>query len=382
MARKKRSFQQGSRPPGKRPAGKRPGGGKPFAQRKKSYSKRGASAPPKTAPHPDGERLQKILATAGYGSRRSCEEFILEGRVLVDGVPADKLGVRVKPEEQEIRVDGELIRLPKKVYYLVNKPSGVVSTNRDPSGRTRVIDLLPPTDAHLFTVGRLDKSSEGLLLITNDGDLAQALTHPKHGVEKVYRVEVQGAPDRKILIQLEQGIWLAEGKAKANSALFKGQHGDTSHLEITLSEGKNREIRRLLARVGHKVLKLKRIAIGPLRMKDIPTGAYRELKPSEVKELWDYALKPKRPPRSYSQDTKPSSTSIDEVLKEKAEREEAAEPPKQSGKRGAYTPLYPNRASGGKGPRKKSWSPKGKGKRASGGGDSSKSNFPRKRRKR
>src|SRR5262245_10393461 len=155
-------------------------------------------------PH-SGERLQKVLAAAGVGSRRDCEDLIRQGRVEVDRQVVTELGTRVDPSRQEIRVDGESLRRTKRLYFAVNKPVGVVSTNRDPSGRTRVIDLVP-TDERVFPVGRLDRSSEGLILVTNDGEFANRITHPRYGVEKTYLVRVAGAPDQRQLARLKKGV--------------------------------------------------------------------------------------------------------------------------------------------------------------------------------
>ena len=205
---------------------------------------------------PRGERLQKVLAAAGLGSRRDCEDLIREGRVEVDKKVVTELGTRVDPTRQEIRVDGESLRRPKRLYFAVNKPVGVVTTNNDPSGRARVIDLVP-TEERVFAVGRLDRSSEGLILVTNDGEFANRLTHPRYGVEKTYLVRVAGAPEQRQLAQLKKGVHLAEGFARAQSIVVKKQHGHSTDLIIVLNEGRNREIRRILARVGHKVLALK-----------------------------------------------------------------------------------------------------------------------------
>ena len=232
-----------------------------------------------------GERLQKVLAAAGKGSRRQCEELIRTGRVEVDRQVLTELGTRVDPTRQEIRVDGELLARGRRVYFAVNKPPGVLSTNRDPEGRLRVIDLVPEGRERIYTVGRLDKSSEGLLLVTNDGDLAHRLTHPRYGVTKRYQVLVAGVPSDDVLAQLERGIFLAEGVAHALHARLKLAQKQSAWLELDLQEGRNREIRRLLARVGHKVLRLRRVAIGPLRIGDLPVGAHRRLRSDEVEEL-------------------------------------------------------------------------------------------------
>ncbi|HEX4142906.1 MAG TPA: pseudouridine synthase [Pirellulales bacterium] len=248
------------------------------------------SSTPRTKPTPsEGQglaRLQKILAAAGVGSRRQCEEVILEGRVEVDRKVVSQLGAKADPFRQEIRLDGALLAKPKRVYYLVHKPPGVLSTNRDPAGRPRVVDLLAPRGERLFTVGRLDMSSEGLILATNDGELANLLTHPRYGVEKTYHVEVAGAIDRAELARLEEGMYLAEGFARVVGARIKSRFKKSTLLEITLDEGRNREIRRLLARTGHKVMRLRRIALGPLRLGEVPSGAYRPLTGDEVRALW------------------------------------------------------------------------------------------------
>ncbi|HTU25558.1 MAG TPA: pseudouridine synthase [Pirellulales bacterium] len=230
-------------------------------------------------------RLQKILAAAGLGSRRQCEQIILEGRVEVDRKVVANLGAKADPFSQEVRVDGNALPKPKRVYYLVNKPPGVLSTNRDPAGRPRVVDLLAPRGERLFTVGRLDMSSEGLILATNDGELANLLTHPRYGVEKTYHVEVAGSIDRPELARLEAGMYLAEGFARVVGARIKTRFKKSTLLEITLDEGRNREIRRLLARTGHKVMRLRRIALGPLRLGEVPLGAYRPLTGAEVNAL-------------------------------------------------------------------------------------------------
>jgi 23S rRNA pseudouridine2605 synthase len=229
--------------------------------------------------------LQKVLAAAGIASRRECEQLILEGRVEVDRQVVTELGTRVDPDRQEVRVDGEPLPRPKLVYFAVNKPAGYVSTSRDPAGRPRVTDLLPPGIPRSFCVGRLDMSSEGLILVTNDGELSNQLTHPRHGVEKVYQVEVAGHVERETLTKLERGVRLAEGFAHAKHVRIKSKHKHSTSLEMVLDEGRNREIRRLLARLGHKVQRLRRIAVGPVRLGDMPAGAVRPLSRHEVQSL-------------------------------------------------------------------------------------------------
>ncbi|MBL8828739.1 MAG: rRNA pseudouridine synthase [Planctomycetaceae bacterium] len=234
-------------------------------------------------------RLQKVLASAGFGSRRHCEELITQGRVEVDRRVVNELGASVDPESQEIRVDGEKIHIARKAYYLVNKPVGYLSTNYDPAGRPRVIDLLPPTMERLFTVGRLDMSSDGLMLVTNDGEIAQQLTHPRYGVEKTYLVQVAGNPTQDVLDKLVRGVHLAEGVARCVRVTVRSEIKHSTQLEVVLAEGKNREIRRILARVGHKVMTLRRIAIGGLKLKDLKPGEFRRLHPSELKLLTQHA---------------------------------------------------------------------------------------------
>ncbi len=240
------------------------------------------------------ERLQKVLAGAGLGSRRQCEELILAGRVEVDKEVVTKLGTKVSPFTQEIRVDGQVLKRPRHEYYALNKPDGVICTNRDPGGRQRVIDLIPNKDVRLFTVGRLDLHSEGLILLTNDGELANQLTHPRYGVEKVYRVMVAGIPEPEELKRIREGVYLAEGLVQPERIIVKSTYKKNAILEMTLREGRNREIRRVLARVGHKVLRLMRISIGPLRLGKLLPGESRRLTSAEVQAL---AAAVRRPPR-------------------------------------------------------------------------------------
>ena len=271
---------------------------------------KGRTTPPRYTPeasptaHQDGERLQKVLSAAGLGSRRECEELILAGRVEIDRRPVTTLGTKANPQEQEIRVDGEPLPRTKLVYYMVNKPEGVVTTNADPSGRPRVIDLVPDRGGHLFPVGRLDMSSEGLILVTNDGELANRLTHPRYGVEKTYQVEVAGRLENEQLQQLRRGVHLAEGFAKVAHVVIKKQLKKSTMLEIMLDEGKNREVRRILARVGHKVLRLKRIAVGSLRLGELPVGTFRPLTHEELDKLREtttnlHGARSKRGPRRF-----------------------------------------------------------------------------------
>jgi len=230
-----------------------------------------------------------VLAAAGLGSRRACEELITAGRVEVDRTVVSELGARVDPRSQEIRVDGERLPDPKRVVYLLNKPVGAVTTNFDPAGRPRVVDLVPG-ERRLFAVGRLDRMSEGLILVTNDGDLANLLAHPRYGVEKKYLVQVAGVPSSELLDKLEKGVRLAEGEVHAKRVSIRSQHKQSAVLEMVLDEGKNREIRRMLARLGHKVHQLKRVALGGLSLGNLLPGQWRQLAWSEVEALRRDAL--------------------------------------------------------------------------------------------
>ena len=235
------------------------------------------------------ERLQKVLASAGIASRRHCEEYIRDGRVTVDGETVTELGMKVDALEQKVCVDGERIKFQKKQYFLVNKPIGVVCSNSDPQGRPRVIDLLPPWHGRLFSVGRLDETSEGLLIVTNDGELAHALAHPKFQVERVYRCIIAGIPTDDTFKQLRQGLHFTEGKFRMRDVRRVKSNGKSTLVEVILTEGQNREVRRLFARVGHKVLKLKRTAFGPMKLGELDSAAYRPMTPSEVRVLKQYA---------------------------------------------------------------------------------------------
>ena len=262
-------------------------GGRRSATSSKPSAKRPGSISGKTAVRPKGteERLQKVLAAAGLGSRRQCEELILTGRVDVDGEVVMQLGTRVNPGKQRIRVDGMELRKPKTVWYALNKPVGVVCTNRDPGGRPRAVDLVPESKERLFAVGRLDMNSEGLLLLTNDGELANQLAHPRYEITKTYRVLVAGQPTAEVMKQLRKGVYLSEGLTRISGVTIKRRYKKSTILEMVLKEGKNREIRRVLARVGHKVMRLVRVAIGPVKLGDLEPGDSRRLDRKEIEAL-------------------------------------------------------------------------------------------------
>ncbi len=225
------------------------------------------------------ERLQKVMARIGVASRRVCEEMIAEGRVLLNQKVAT-LGDKAS-EDDEITVDGSVLSAkPDAVTYLLNKPTGVVTTASDTHGR-KVVTSLVPDEVRIFPVGRLDMDSEGLLLLTNDGALAHRLTHPSFGVEKEYVVQVQGTPSRAALRQLREGVELDDGMtAPAKVALLAPEA-----LRITIHEGKNRQVRRMCDAVGHKVTRLVRTQIGPLKDPNLAPGGYRLLQPKEVLAL-------------------------------------------------------------------------------------------------
>ncbi|HKI31055.1 MAG TPA: pseudouridine synthase [Gemmataceae bacterium] len=231
------------------------------------------------------ERLNKLLAHAGVGSRRHVEELIAAGRVTVDGEKVRELGTKVDPQAQRVSVDGQPVKLERPVYWVVNKPRGYLCTNDDPAGRPRAIDLVPHVEQRVYTVGRLDEDSEGLLLLTNDGDLAHRLMHPRFGVEKTYLVQVAGHPSRDDVQQLLKGVWLSDGHVRARRVKVMKSQGDSTWMQVVLSEGKNREVRRMLARLNHKVLRLRRVAIGPVQLDKLAKGKARKLSLDEINAL-------------------------------------------------------------------------------------------------
>jgi 23S rRNA pseudouridine2605 synthase len=249
-------------------------------------------------PSGDGERLQKVLARAGFGSRRRAEELIASGRVDVDGEPA-VLGQRVDPVHQRVRVDGiPVVTDTATVHWLLNKPAGYVTTARDPQGRPTVLDLVPASP-RVFPVGRLDRDTEGLLLLTNDGELAQLLTHPRHGVEKEYLAEVEGVPAPGALRRLREGVELDDGPTRPARVTLVQERPDGAGALVTIvvKEGRKRMVRRMFATVGHPVVRLVRTRIGPLTDRRLEPGRWRTLEASEVRALYAAALgRPDTPP--------------------------------------------------------------------------------------
>jgi len=234
---------------------------------------------------PQPERLQKVLARAGLGSRRTCEELIAEGRVTIDGEVA-QLGNRVDPDRQRIEVDGAAVVVRDDlVYYLLNKPTGHVSTASDPQGRPTVVDLVPD-DPRVFPVGRLDTDTEGLLLLTNDGELTQLLTHPSHGVVKTYVAEVEGVPKPAALAALRDGLELDDGPTAPAAVRIVQRHHGNALVELGIHEGRNRQVRRMCEAIGHPVRRLVRTRIGPVRDDHLRPGTWRALRTAEVRALY------------------------------------------------------------------------------------------------
>ncbi len=238
---------------------------------------------------PDGVRLQKVMAGAGVGSRRACEELIAQGRVSVDGVTVREQGVRIDPERAVVRVDGMRVTTSSGAVHLaLNKPRGMVTAMTDPEGRPTVGDLVAGRRERLFHVGRLDADTEGLLLLTNDGELAHRLTHPSYEVPKTYLAEVLGPVARDVGRQLRTGVDLGDGPARVDAFRLVDSHANRVLLEIVLHEGRKHIVRRLLAAVGHPVQQLVRTSIGPVRLGDQRPGKLRGLTAQEVGSL--YAL--------------------------------------------------------------------------------------------
>ena len=233
-----------------------------------------------------GERLQKVLALAGVGSRRACEDLIFRRRVTVNGKVAT-LGDKVDPATAEIYVDGQrVITNTKLVYLALNKPRGVVSSLDDEKGRTELADFLGQFEQRLFHVGRLDADSEGLLLITNDGQLAHKLMHPSYGVTKTYLAEVMGPLPRSVGRALQTGVELDDGPARVDSFRLVDTLGKTAQVEITLHEGRKHIVRRMMEAVGHPVTRLIRTAVGPIRLGDLRPGGFRHLSNAEIAALF------------------------------------------------------------------------------------------------
>ncbi len=230
-------------------------------------------------------KLQAFLAHAGVASRRKSEELIAAGKVTVNGIVA-QIGARINPQKDHIALEGKVLSgSEKKRYFLVNKPVGYVSTTADEHNRKTVINLLPAIEEHLYPVGRLDLESEGLMLLTNDGELAQKLTHPKFEIPKTYEVLVSGTPTKAALDHLRSGVKLADGFTKPADVTRLGTSGNDTWLEITITEGRNRQVRRMTERIGYETLKLVRTQMGPFDIGQLDEKPYLELSSEEVREL-------------------------------------------------------------------------------------------------
>lgn len=298
-----------SRPSGPRPSGSRASGaGQPEGRRSappRTPAPRGAAAarpergerpaPKKRVPVPEDDRpgairLQKLLSAAGVASRRTAESLIAEGRVTVNGVVVDTPGAKAVPDIDDVRVDDRRVKpAGRPRYIMLNKPSGYVTTRQDPEGRRTVMDLLGGVREYIYPVGRLDYDTEGLLLLTSDGDFAARLTHPRHEVPRVYEAIVVGVPDDAAIDELRRGVYLdnrrtAEADVTRGTTVKTGKV-PTTKLVLTLHEGRNRQVREMCQRVGHPVRQLQRVRYGSLTLRGLPVGAWRDLRPEEVAAL-------------------------------------------------------------------------------------------------
>lgn len=230
-------------------------------------------------------RLQKFLAESGVASRRASESIILEGRVSVNGQIVRKLGTTIEPARDQVELDGRPLKVRRKIYIALNKPPGFLCTRKDDLGRTTILELLPREWDHLVSVGRLDRESEGLLFLTNDGDFALRLTHPRYGVRKIYRAAVEGKVEPQMLKRFIQGIEDAGETLKAEKARIITANNSHSVVELELAEGRNREVRRLFASQEMEVTRLQRIQIGRIKLGELPIGKWRTLTETEIKSL-------------------------------------------------------------------------------------------------
>ncbi len=234
-------------------------------------------------------RLQKFLAQAGVASRRGAEEMILQGRVDVNGQKAE-IGLRIDPEKDQVHLDGKPISSQQNLVYIAfYKPRGCITSARDPQGRKTVFDYLPEFESRIFPVGRLDYDAEGLLLLTNDGELSNRLLHPRYGISKIYSVKVKGRPDAKTLERLRSGVDLEEGTTSTAGVEIIEELPGAVWLRIVLHQGWNRQIKRMGEAVGHAVLKIKRVAYGPVRLGSMKPGEHRPLRSDELKRIFEQA---------------------------------------------------------------------------------------------
>ncbi len=238
-----------------------------------------------TTSHDGRVRLEKYLSDAGVASRRRAVQLVEEGRVLVNDELVESLPKLIDPQRDRVVVDGMPVRPQPLAYWMVHKPKGVLCTSHDPQKRPTVMKLLPPMRTRLFVVGRLDADSSGLVLLTNDGELAQRITHPRYEIEKQYRVEVRGSVPGEVTEKMRKGVWLAEGKAFARRVRIVRRTRELTTLDVVLTQGRNRQIRRMLARLGYKVKALRRTRIGPLELGRLKPGEARPLTRAEIRAL-------------------------------------------------------------------------------------------------
>ncbi len=237
------------------------------------------------------ERIQKILARAGVASRREAERMMLEGRVLVNGKVIDQLGFKADPLKDHIKVDGKrLFGSEPKITLLLNKPRCYLSTVKDPAGRPTVMDLLKGVKWRVYPLGRLDFDAEGLLLLTNDGDLAYQLSHPKFSIPRTYWAKVEGAPENKELMRLKRGVMLEDGEARVVSTHILRQMEKHCWVEAVVTEGRNHLVKRMFSAIGHPVLKLKRVGFGPIRLGNLSSGHFRYLTPDEIIKIKKFGV--------------------------------------------------------------------------------------------
>lgn len=243
------------------------------------------------------ERLQKVLAQAGVASRRRCEELIVQGSVEVNGKPVRELGTKVDPERDRIVVNGKPVKLERHVYLILNKPTGVITSLSDPQGRRVVTDLLKGIKERVYPVGRLDYDTSGLLLLTNDGELANRLAHPSYEIDKVYRAWVKGVPSPDKVKRLATGVRLEDGMTSPGQARLLKASPDKQKawIELTIHEGRNRQVRRMCEAIGHPVLTLERVRLGFLTLEGLSPGEYRPLTSEEVEKLKRGLLPGKKP---------------------------------------------------------------------------------------
>lgn len=281
------------RPSRQRTPGDSPEGSGAVHQPPASKGAKGANGSPQASAS-NGVRLNKFLADRGVASRRKCDELIAAGKVMVDDRPIDQLGTRIDPARQKVEVDGWVLEpAVQHRYYLLHKPKGVICTNEEREARPRAIDLITdPRKGRIYTVGRLDEESEGLLILTNDGAFAQRVSHPRHGVPKTYRVQVRGAVERDKIDRIRRGVHLAEGRTGRVRVHVQRSTPAKSTLNVTLYEGKNREVRRIFARFGYVVTSLVRTRIGQLGDPKLRRGEWRTLTGREVRELLDLTARP------------------------------------------------------------------------------------------